>query len=995
MSKRVYTIAAGNAFLETLANEVLKRFPIYAPERPLSDWTVLLPTRRAAGAFSEILQLQSGLKAMVMPRIKPIGDLDEDRLQDEMVGGELPPAMSEAATLVILQGLVRDWAGNHSASDFANDILASPSQCLNLTKSLAEFITTIDTQECDIGKLPALYNSDLAEHRDEIISLLQLATVRLKEEQKQRGLTRAAARRSAIIRMEAKRITQSHKSGPIIAAGSTGTILATRELLAAIARHEEGAVILPGLDLEMDPKSWAALKDEHPQFALKQLLTSMELQPKDVASLGQKETQRSFLLSEMMRPSETAERWHETLPPQRGKLQFALQGITEIAAPDRHVEARTIAVILREVLETPERTAILVTPNRDLSKRVISELTRWNIMIADSAGTSLAQFRLGAALDLLLQAVLDGFTPKTTFALLRHPDVQSNFSQNILAKFEYAVLRGLTLSGSTFEGLAAQAQALHATDSHLHRLVKALTEEDWQAITQLAQSADALAMIFEDAAPAPLTEQVKRFENGLRKITAPEMWDDAINAPFLDFLDGLAYEEKIASPLPLTDAALLVRDLLRTEVTPLEAQYHPRLNILGTLEARLMPADLIILGGLNEGSWPAVPDAGPWLNSKMRSELGLPQPERAIGMEAHDFEQGLAQPEVIATWSKRLNHAPAGPSRWLLRLANVRAAAGIKPDTQKADAWLALAAQLKSPDGSEPYSAPISKPIFAPPLASRPCKFSATEVEKLIRNPYAIYARRILALEPLPDFGFDPDASDRGTLFHEALQIWNMQTDRGEAALLAAGEKAFAALLTNAEARNFWWPHFKRVAPWLVEQEEKFARGLLGIKAESSGRHEFKIEGDDYVLTARADRIDVLEGGSLRLIDYKTGSLPGAGEVAQGLSPQMTLQSALLLEGAFKPLSPKSIAEALYIKIGRRRSSMKVQPAGGKEIADINVTAKKHLAHFKTLMQIYRGQGVPYLPRNIPKKDEEEMDYDHLSRFLEWQLSDPKSKVGT
>ena len=994
MSKRVYTIAAGNAFLETLANEVLKRFPIYGSERPLSDWTILLPTRRAARAFGEILQRQSGLKAMVMPRIKPIGDLDEDRLQDEMVGAELPPAMSKAATLVILQELVRGWAADHGAIDFAKDILASPSQSLNLAKSLSEFITTIETQECDVGKLPALYDSDLAEHRDEIISLLQLATVRLKEEQDLCGTMGAAARRSAVIRMEAKRIGQSHSSGPIIAAGSTGTIPATRELLAAISHHHEGAVILPGLDLEMDPKSWAALKDEHPQFALKQLLVSMEVHPIDVEALEDKESQRSFLLSEMMRPSETAERWHETLPPQKQKLQSSLKGIIEIAAPDRHAEARTIAVILRQTLEKPNRTAILVTPNRDLSKRVISELARWNITIADSAGTPLGHFKLGAAFDLLLQAVLDGFAPEATFALLRHSDVQSNFPQDILARFEYAVLRGLTLTGSTFESLASQARALHTADSHLHPLVKALSEEDWQAMAQLAQTLDALAKVFEDANPAPLAEQIKLFETRLRKITAPQVWDDAVNAPILDFLDELINETKIKNSLPLVDAALLLRDLLHTEVSHADAQHHPRVAILGTLEARLMPADLIILGGLNEGTWPSVPDAGPWLNSKMRSELGLPQPERAIGMEAHDFEQGLAQPEVIVTWSKRLNHAPAGPSRWLLRLANVRAAAGIKLDTQKANAWLALAAQLKSQNGKEPFSAPVSKPNFAPPLAARPRKFSATEVEQLIRNPYAIYARKVLALEPLPDFGFDADASDRGTLFHEALQIWNMQLDRSEAALLAAGEKAFAGLITNAEARNFWWPHFKRVAPWLVEQEEKFAQDLLGIKAESSGRHEFKIDGDDYVLTARADRIDILEGGSVRLIDYKTGSLPGAGEVARGLNPQMTLQSALLLEGGFKPLSPKSIAEALYIKIGRRRSSMKVQSAGGEIIADMDSTSREHLTHFKTLLQIYRGQGMPYLPRNIPKKDEDEMDYDHLSRYLEWQLADQKSKAG-
>ena len=988
----IYSIAAGADFLKTLADAVLKRFPVHAPERPLSDWTILLPTRRAARAFGEILQRQSGLKAMVMPRIKPIGDLDEDRLLDGMVASDLPPAMSKASTLVILQDLVRGWASHHAAIDFAKDILASPAQALNLAKSLSEFITTIETQECDFGKLPALYNSELAEHRDAIISLLQLSTVTLREEQAARHTMGAAARRSAIIRMEAKRIQNSHPAGPIIAAGSTGTIPATRELLAAIARHEEGAVILPGLDLEMDLLSWAVLKEEHPQFALQQLLASLGVAPHQVEPLGPVSSQRGFLLSEMMRPSETAERWHETLPVEKVKLARSLTGITEIAAPDRHAEARTIAVILRQVLETSGRNAVLVTPNRDLAKRVISELARWNIAIADSAGLSLGQFKLGSAFDLLLQAVHDGFTPDSAFALLRHADVQENIQGNVLEKFEFAVLRGLTLSGSTYEDLAHQASALYAVDHHPHPLVKALTEEDWQNIFNLGQTLDVLIKGFNAARSAPLAEHVKHFETALRGLTSPDVWNDAANANFLDFLDELTSETQLSNPMPMQDAALLLRELLRSTTVHLDASNHPRLAILGTLEARLIPADLVILGGLNEASWPAQPDPGPWLNRKMRNELNMPQPERDIGMAAHDFEQGLAHPEVILTWSKRINHAPASPSRWLLRLANIRAAAGIEVDNIRGNEWLALAALLKTPNGAEPMGEPISKPAFAPPLTSRPRRFSATEVEKLIRNPYAIYARKILKLEPLAVFGFAPDASDRGTLFHEALRIWNKQIDRAEKALLAAGEKAFLALNANAEARNFWWPHFRRVAAWLAEQEIIFEKDLSGIKTESTGRHEFKIDGDDYILTARADRIDILENGAVRLIDYKTGSLPSVEQVQTGLSPQMTLESALLLEGAFAPLSPKSIAQALYIQIGRSRGSMKVRPAAGDKIVDFSELAREHLFRFKTLLHIYRGKDVPYLPRLIPNKDDSETDFDHLSRYLEWELSTQKSK---
>ncbi len=990
MGLPIYTVAAGADFLKTLADAIIKRLPVYDAQRPLSDWTILLPTRRAARAFGEILQSQSGLSAMVMPRIKPIGDLDEDRLRDDMVASELPPAMSKAATLVILQELVRGWASQHSSIDFANDILASPAQALNLAKSLSEFITTIETQECDVGKLPALYNSDLAEHRGAIISLLQLATVTLRGQQAARHTMGAAARRSAIIRLEARRIQHSHSAGPIIAAGSTGTIPATRELLAAIAGHEEGAVVLSGLDMEIDPLSWAVLNEEHPQFALQQLLVSLGVEPTQVAPLGPRSSPRGFLLSEMMRPSETAERWHEILPLERAKVSRGFEGITEIAAPDRHAEARAIAVILRQALEQPSRTAILVTPNRDLAKRVIRELARWKIAITDSAGTTLAQHGLGLAFDLLLQAVLAGFTSETSFAFLRLNDVQTGVLAGVLEKFEFAVLRGLSLSGTSYESLAHHARALHVADHHAHPLVKALTEEDWQAIFKLAQALDGLIKEFIAAPPTSLTEHVKHFEVILRGVTPKEIWNDESNKDILDFLDELTSEAKLPHPLPVHDAALLLRELLRATMVSPDATSHSRLAILGTLEARLITADLVILGGLNEASWPAQPDPGPWLNRSMRKELGLPQPERDIGMAAHDFEQGLALPEVILTWSKRINHAPANPSRWLLRLSNVHVAAGLDRDNKRGDEFLALAALLKTPSGSEPLGAPIAKPAFAPPLAARPRRFSATEVEKLIRNPYAIYARKVLALEPLAAFGFAPDASDRGTLFHQALYLWNAQNDRSEQSLLAAGEKAFMALKGNAEARSFWWPHFRRVAAWLAKQERDFENDLLSIKTESSGRLKFKLEHDDYVLSARADRIDIMQNGAVRLIDYKTGSPPTAKEVQTGLNPQMTLQSAMLLEGAFAPLTASSIAEALYIQIGRSRSSMKVRSATGDKVDEL---AKIHLDRFKALLQIYRGQDVAYLPRLIANEDDGETDYDHLSRYLEWQLSSQKSGV--
>ncbi|MEO9167644.1 MAG: hypothetical protein ABI230_04495, partial [Aestuariivirga sp.] len=302
LGPQVFNIVAGANFLEILADQVLARFPTGETTRPLSDWTILLPSRRAAQAFGEILLTRAKKNALIMPRIKPIGDLDEDRLQDEMVAGNLPQPMSAIATLLELTRLVKLWAADNLDIPLAREINASAVQALNLARSLNEIIITAETHNLSVADFTKLYDLDIAEHRQTITSLLEMVLKTLPKIQSDESKMGSTARRSAVIRAEARRIAEGGHNGPIIAAGSTGSIPATRELLAAIAGHSEGAVILPGLDLIADEESWAALKPEHPQFALKTLLAEFGIERKTVQSLGPKPSARNLLASELFRP---------------------------------------------------------------------------------------------------------------------------------------------------------------------------------------------------------------------------------------------------------------------------------------------------------------------------------------------------------------------------------------------------------------------------------------------------------------------------------------------------------------------------------------------------------------------------------------------------------------------------------------------------------------------------------------------------------------------
>jgi ATP-dependent helicase/nuclease subunit B len=587
---------------------------------------------------------------------------------------------------------------------------------------------------------------------------------------------------------------------------------------------------------------------------------------------------------------------------------------------------------------------------------------------------------MGLALDLLLQALLEGFTPESAMAFLRHPLVRLDKAQ--LEQFEVAVLRGRLVDDTGFASNLKQAQLQHAHETHAHPLLQRMTEDNWRALHGLAAQIDAIANL-RLARPQLFTEQLRKIVAALESVTDAEDWD----VPLRDFLQKLQDESRRLKSLSMAEAVLILRTLLQAETVAASSPSHPRLAILGTLEARLMVADVMILGSLNETIWPAQTDPGPWLNRKMRAPLNLPQPERDIGLAAHDFEQGFSQPKVYLTWSKRIGHAPAQASRWLLRLDAVLQVAKVKRDQSEAVMWLALAQSLSQPDGSEPLQGPMPKPAFAPPVEARPRRFSATEVERLIRNPYAIYARKILKLEPLPDFIAAPSPALRGTIFHEAIGDWNKQQAPGEVVLLAEGEKQFAAFGLYAALKSFWLPHFRKVAAYLAGLEEELKQGGIAIHAELSGKHEFEVDGVIHTLTARADRIDLLKGGEVRIIDYKTGKPPSPDQVEVGLNPQMTLEAALLKEGGFGAELALPPREALYVRIGRGRDALNVQSAVGDKSVGLDALAQKHFTGFKSLLRIYLDPATPYLPRLRSEKDEADEDYDHLSRYLEWQLA--------
>jgi len=981
----VWTTSAGLG--EVLVEHVLQGFPLPPEERAqfdLSHWTILVPTRRAARMLEQKLFEKAGRKVLVLPRIRPMGDVDEDMLADHASGAGLAPAISGLGQLFLMLQLVDDWAAANPHVRLAEDVSDSRGQALGLARSLVALVNQLETEEVTLAFEQRFEMLELAEHRESILSLLHLVQEQLPARLQARGLMGPAARRNALIAAEARHIASGGHHGPIIAAGSTGTNPATRKLLKAIATHPQGAVILPSLDTTLDDESWNLIAENHPQHAMKLLLADLAVERKEASELSPV-SQRVRLLRETMRPAAATDKWFANPALQALSVQNATAGMRLMEAPDRHIEARVIALLLRETLETPGKRAALVTPDRNLGQQVTEELKRWHADIDDSAGEPLIRFGRAQLCALVLACVEDGFAPASIVALLAHPEVslgQAN-ARHQAALFEISCLRRdlAPRSPREFASVVARVKQETAVDSHSHPALIGLDDAGWDALLNFALKFSAVLSPLLDAAPATLDVLVATLESVLEGLTPDVDEADPYTRSFAAVMQGLRDASPFHPVTSLHRALASITWALQQETIRRLPREDTRLAIYGLAEARMIEADLVVLGGLNESLWPAAVDPGPWFNRPMRLELGLAQPERDIGITAHDFAQNASHPNVVITWSKRLGTTPMTPSRWVLRLRALLETLGVEKQDQLDYQYLLWVSDLDQP--AQLINLPIPRPT--PPVAHRPTSFSVTTVEKLIRDPYAIYAQNILKLEPLPPLGGEMEPRLRGTLFHAALAQWlQREGDHSLDQLIAAGQSVFKPYMEEPEVKHFWWPRFARMVQAFIEADAVLCSDVAARFVEVKGRHAFAVQGVGHVLTARADRIDVTQGGKVRFIDYKTGSVPSFKQVESGLNPQLTLEAAILLNGAYGPDLPLAVDDLIYIQTGGGAPSVKISRASSAFEAE--AVAKHHLGRLKALLAAYQNINQPYVPRAAIFKERDTSDYDHLSRHGEWSL---------
>jgi ATP-dependent helicase/nuclease subunit B len=976
--KGLFTIATERRFADELARVVLAEHG--GDPLALADVLILLPTRRSVRALREAFLRAADGTPTILPRMAPLGDVDDGDWEIASGDGDaltLPPAIDPAEREALLAQLVAAFT-----DDQGHPIAQSAAQALKLARELGRLLDELAIEGVSFSQLEGLVEGNFASHWQRTLRFLAIVGEHWPQMLAARGQIDAIERRTLAIRNQANRWRTRPPQMPVIAAGSTGSQPATRDLLAAIAELPQGAVVLPGLDQDMDEASWEALDPSHPQYGLRELLTALGRTRADVqewpgAASG---SARHFLITELMRPAETSDAWVKPEPA-------SLEHVTRADCATPHQEALVVALALRSVLDTRGRTAALVTPDRGLARRVAAELKRWRIDIDDSAGTPLVDTPSAALLHALIAVVDAGFAPVELLALLKHPLCTLGLDRasvlDATRRLDRKCLRGLKPAPG-LPSIRARVDEAKFGDPGDRAAVKALLDRLDQATQSLVE------LMHGNAEPdALLAATIAAAE----KISPPEtLWSGEAGSALADVLGRLrtawANHPAIASgEWPGLFAAMLEPETIRPAFGR-----HPRLSIWGPLEARLQRADLLVLGGLNDGTWPPAVETGPWINRPMRAELGLQQPERRIGLSAHDFVAALAAERVLLTRAEREGGAPTVPSRWLARLD---ALFGYEPGStapvpeyiqRGRRSFIAWAEAIDRPD----IYAPWPRPEPRPPVEARPTRLSVSSVEQWRRDPYGLYARRILRLEALDPLEAELGAADRGNALHKALDEFLSLHPSGVLPPDAVrefeglGEKHLAELLTAPAERAFWWPRFQRLARWFVAEENaRRSTGTRLLTSESNAAMTIGPASRPLRIEARADRVDELERGIWEIIDYKTGRVPTKKELEALFAPQLLLEAAMAERGGFEKIDGKAKTVRLsYWQANGLDDGGKVSEIEGSDelVAEMMVLVEKMADHFAR-----PGTAYPALP--WPAHGPYFNDYAHLERITEWSTA--------
>ena len=958
---RVFATPPGADFSRVLVDGLRNRFAEQPPEA-LARVQLVVNTRRTARRIRELFDQGP---ACLLPQVSLVTDLSES-----VDLAQVPPAIPPLRRRLELTQLIAKLLDQQPD-------LAARSSLFDLSNSLAALIDEMQDEGVSPDAIRDLDVSDMSDHWARAQAFIGIADHFTQADTD--ALDPQARQRHMVERMIARWQEVPHQH-PIILAGSTGSRGTTMMLMRAVARLPQGALVLPGYDFDQPEQVWRGLdealsSEDHPQFRFRKLMLELDLKPDQVLPWTGDQPpspSRNKLISLALRPAPVTDAWMAE-GPKLTDLGGATKDVTLIEAHSPRSEALAIALRLRQAVEIGQ-TAALVTPDRMLTRQVSSALDRWNIKPDDSAGLPLQLSPPGRFLRHVAGLFARRLDSEALLTLLKHPLCHSGADRGTHLLHTRDLELDLRRHGPPFPN----STSLNAF------AIRAKAPGEWVCW---------ISGFFLDQYRAdehPLTDWVAQLRRLAEAISAGSsgapgtLWDKNAGQMAQTVISTLEAEAQYGGAMTAHDFANLLGALLAGEEVHEPNATHPHLMIWGTLEARVHGAELLIVGGLNEGNWPKTVTPDPWLNRQMRNAAGLLLPERRVGLSAHDFQQAVGAAEVVLTRATRSDDAETVPSRWLNRLTNLLQGLPEQGGTdalaamrKRGQLWLSWAESLEH----APRIRAAHRPSPRPPLAARPRRLSITEIKRLIRDPYAIYARHVLRLKPLDPLVQAPDALLRGIVIHKILEQF-VRDSALDPALLT--RESFLKRVDDLLNDHVAWPTARKL--WLARLE-RITDSFLSAETQRRGdggpvafevAMKLTLSPLDFTIAGRADRIDLNSSGEMRIIDYKTGVPPTESQQAK-FDKQLLIEAAIAQQGGIEGFDPLPVAQAIFIGMGG--AYKEVEAPLNKE------PTEKTLSELALLISAYLDPNQGFSSRRMLHKDTDKGDFDHLARFGEWDRS--------
>ncbi len=904
----------------------------------LSQAKIFLPNQRSCRELRQLFLTKTPPNcAVILPKIKSLSDISFEDFFDFLPHQEVQETIDELLKIKVISGINHLFFLSEEVKKltiFSKNLSAS--QNLAIALRLKNLFDEIENEEIDLKKLSEIDDSNLSKHRQVTLEFLQDFHIHLKNSLIKNDIFFSASYRNLVLKKFCEALEKCGTKSPLIIAGSTGSMASSRKLIKEISRQENGYVILHAADLEQNFNH-----DNHPQFFLNQLINFLEIDKKNITQITNDKfclssQSRIELLSSLMLPADQTQKWQSPTIPQIDKISL-------ISAKDELEEARIIATILAEKL-SQGKTSAVITNNHKLAKLLKYTIKDLSLSFNDSRDIGIFGSPLVNFILLVLDLLENDFSSSDLLAVLKNPLCSFADKDSILPEFENNILR----QDRTRAGLSGITDKLESLNN---QKLKIFFDDFYQKLSPVLKQKNHCNIANYSLSLISVIENLssKKFDQLLDSEELAEFFNQIKNN-----------QDFFLEP----QNALTVFQILFSQISFFEkSNAMAPIQILSTVEARLLNHDVVIVASLNEGDFPSI-EAQDWLGKKIKKDLRIDKTLKKIGQNAYDFCNYLCNSEVILSRSLSSNGNASSPSPFLLKLETLATKQKITLGNN-AKYFAAIKSQDAIPTSQ------IKRPQPKPEVEFRPTKLAITDISKLISDPYSIYAKRILQLRDLPEIDFTPTHAEFGSFVHKALEEFIKNPQPIEQSL-ATSKKIFEQYFLAEESQLLWWPKFENIFTNFIAVEQE----ITAVK--NLTEFEVKMVLEEICINGKIDRITFDENDQAHIFDYKTGGMPTKTEVLSGHEPQLTIAALMLLESGFK----NEIASLNYRKVSFSAAEKITKIS--QDCHEIQILACAAKASLSKLFQYFSDKNNGYIAAPNPQNYREN-EYSHLSRIKEWQ----------